>query len=57
MSNDRIIRDKHIENEVKISLEISGCPNAATLHISGVLNSVLKGVWKEEVISYPEVLS
>jgi hypothetical protein len=48
MSNDRIINDKHIEDESKISFEISGYPNSASLLSSEVLNSVLKGVLKKK---------
>ena len=45
----RSTRDKHIEDLGKISFEISGYPISATLHISEVLNSVLKRVWKKKL--------
>jgi hypothetical protein len=48
MSNDGIIRDKHVEGEGKISFEISEYTNSATLHNSEVFNSVLTVVRKKK---------
>jgi hypothetical protein len=45
---------KITDDEYKISFPVSRYTNSATLHISEVLNSVLKCVSKEEIIGQPE---